>query len=129
MRDVAGKAHDAMFEEWADLQFDADVYDPVTRDLEVIEAQPDINERVWNDFKVLRDEPGRLTREFSGIEIPAIVIHGDHDPHPIDGVRPFLSDWISDIRFHILPHCGHYPWIEKHARDDFFKILHSEIAG
>ena len=128
MKGAAGKERDAMFKEWADLHFEPDVYDPLTRDLEVIETQPLVNERVWNDFKILRDEPGRLQREFSGIDIPVVVIHGDYDPHPIDGIRPYLSQWIPQTSFHILANCGHYPWIEKHARDEFFRILRTAIS-
>lgn len=114
-------------DEWGSIFFKTDVYDPVTTDLETLEVQTDLNRKVWADFVVLRDKPDYLSREFSGIRIPAIVIHGEYDPHPIDGIRPFLEDHIPDIRFHILPQCGHYPWIERKARDDFYAILRKEL--
>ncbi len=113
--------------EWGDIFFDTDVYDPVTRDLEVIEVQYELHKKVWSDFVALRDRPGFLKAEFSKIDIPAVVIHGEYDPHPITGIRPFLDGCITDIRFHILPKCGHYPWIERHARDRFYDILKTEI--
>ena len=124
---VSGEKRDQLFAEWADIFFDADVYDPLTRDLEVLEAQPDINERVWSDFKVLRDRPNFLADEFSKIGIPVIVIHGEHDPHPIKGIRPLLESCLLDVRFEILPQCGHYPWVERHARERFFEILTREL--
>lgn len=115
-------------EEWGDIFFHTDVYDPVITDLEVIEVQYELNSKVWNEFKVLRDRPGYLESEFSKIDIPAVVIHGDYDPHPIEGIRPFLEKCIKDIKFYMLPKCGHYPWIERHARKRFFEILENELS-
>lgn len=117
-----------LMKEWGEILDDTDSYDPLTRDLEVIEVQYEIFSKVWPDFVVLRDTPGYLKKEFSKIDVPAIVIHGDYDPHPIEGIRPFLESCLVDIHFHILPECGHYPWIERQARERFFKILQNEVA-
>jgi pimeloyl-ACP methyl ester carboxylesterase len=116
-----------LMDEWGGILFEADVYDAVTNDLEVLETRYDIFTNVWPDFVVLRDRPGFLKSEFSRIDLPTMVIHGEYDPHPIEGIRPFLKECIPDIRFEILPRCGHYPWIEKHARDKFFAIVRDEI--
>jgi pimeloyl-ACP methyl ester carboxylesterase len=124
---ASGEERDQLFAEWADIFFDADVYDPLTRDLEVLEAQPDVNEKVWSDFKALRDRPNFLADEFSKINIPVIVIHGEYDPHPIEGIRPLLEGCLRDVRFEMLPQCGHYPWIERRARERFFEILTREL--
>jgi pimeloyl-ACP methyl ester carboxylesterase len=114
--------------EWGDIFFHTDVYDPLTADLEVIEVQYELNVKVWSEYTVLRDKPDYLENEYSKIDIPTVVIHGDYDPHPLEGIRPLLESCIEDIRFYILPKCGHYPWIERHARDRFFEILESEIG-
>jgi pimeloyl-ACP methyl ester carboxylesterase len=114
-------------EEWGRIFFKTDVYDPLTTDLETLEVQSVLNRKVWADFVVLRDKPGFLKREFLKINIPVVVIHGEYDPHPIEGIRPFLEECIPGIRFYILPHCGHYPWIERHARGSFFQILEKEL--
>jgi pimeloyl-ACP methyl ester carboxylesterase len=124
---ASGEERDQLFAEWANIFFDADVYDPLTRDLEVLEVQPDANEKVWSDFKVLRDRPNFLANVYSKINIPVIVIHGKHDPHPIEGIRPLLESCLRDVRFEILPECGHYPWIERRARERFFDILNGEL--
>jgi len=113
--------------EWADIYFECDICDPLTTNLEVIGIQYDVNTKVWSDFVVLRDKPDYLKNELSTIEIPTVVIHGDYDPHPIEGIRPFLEECLSKVKFYILPECGHYPWIEKSARDRFFEILRKEI--
>jgi len=124
---ASGEKRDRLFEEWADIFFDADVYDPLTKDLELLEVQPDVNEKVWSDFKVLRDRPNFLADEFSKINIPVVVIHGEYDPHPIEGIRPFLEGCLRDVRFEMLPQCGHYPWIERRARERLFEILIGEL--
>jgi pimeloyl-ACP methyl ester carboxylesterase len=124
---ASGEERDRLFAEWANIFFDADVYDPLTRDLEVLDTQPELNEKVWSTFKVLRDSPNYLAGQFSKINIPVIVIHGEYDPHPIEGIRPLLESCLRDVRFEMLPECGHYPWIERHAREQFFEILTREL--
>ena len=118
---------DRLMREWGRLVDDTDMYDPLTRDLEVIEVRHDIYSGVWSDFVALRDRPGCLTGEFSKIDRPAVVIHGEYDPHPIENIRPFLENCLPDITFHILPECGHYPWIERRARDLFYDIMKHEL--
>jgi len=116
-----------LMKEWGKLLDESDMYDPLTADLEVIDTQYHIFERVWPGFVALRDKPGFLKEEFSHIKCPVVVIHGEYDPHPIEGIRPFLEECLDDVRFYILPECGHYPWIERRAREDFFKVLKDEI--
>jgi pimeloyl-ACP methyl ester carboxylesterase len=114
--------------EWGDIFFHTDIYDPLTTELEVMEVQYELHKKVWADFVALRDRSGYLKEEFSKIDTPAVVIHGDYDPHPIEGIRPFLEDCLKDVRFYILPNCGHYPWIERFAERQFYNILKKEIS-
>jgi len=127
MESAEGEMAHRLMEEWGSILFDTDVYDSITRDLEIIEVQRDIFEKVWGEFVTLRDRPGYLLAEFSKIDIPVVVIHGEYDPHPINGIRPFLQNCMTKISFHILPECGHYPWIERRAGGRFYEILKSEI--
>ena len=62
------------------------------------------------------------------ITCPVVAIHGDYDPHPVAGVREPLSRVLRDFTFIILEKCGHEPWIEKYARDEFYEILRREIV-
>lgn len=107
----------------ADLELDSDVYDPETRNLELIDTQLEINQNVWRDFVKLRDTDGKLKKVFSSIMSDIVIVHGDHDPHVIEGIHPFLKSCIPNIRLEWLEKCGHYPWIEKYARDRFFDIM------
>ncbi len=117
----------ALLSEMADLFFTADVFAPLTRDLETLEVQQQVNQNVYADFKVLRDEPGRLKRELSSITCPVTVIHGDYDPHPIEAIRSFLESTLRQTTFFVIPECGHYPWIERGAKDVFYERLIREI--
>ena len=86
-----------------------------------------MNKKVWEDFKVLRDEPGHLESKFIKLKIPVVNIHGEHDPHGFESIRSFLNKSLTNIKHYHLPNCGHYPWIERAAKDDFYQILNSEI--
>jgi pimeloyl-ACP methyl ester carboxylesterase len=119
---------ESLFSEWGKLHFDADVYDPITRDLEVIETQPEINRKVWSDYVLLRDRAGHLRDLFASIKAPTVVIHGEYDPHPIEGIEPLLRECLANVTIHVLPNCGHYPWIERQARDRFFDLLNRELS-
>jgi pimeloyl-ACP methyl ester carboxylesterase len=56
-----------------------------------------------------------------------VVIHGVSDPHPVEGVVGPLAAAGLSPRVHLLPACGHTPWIERQARDSFFALLRQEI--
>lgn len=118
----------AILLELHELTFGADCFDPITRDDETIVAQYLINQRVWNDFKVLRDSD-RLKSEFAKVKAPTVVIHGDYDPHPIEGVVPFLKSCLPKIDVFVLEQCGHLPWLERRAKDQFYKILKDSLRG
>jgi pimeloyl-ACP methyl ester carboxylesterase len=116
-----------LFAEWGSLFSCTDKYDPIDAVDETLKVQHNIFQKVWPEFMELRDKPGHLKNEFSKINIPTVVIHGDYDPHPIEGIKPFLVECISEIRFHLLAKCGHYPWLERQARDKFYDILRNEL--
>ena len=72
---------------------------------------------------------GELLELATHINCPVVAIHGDYDPHPPEGVRQPLSASLESFRFVLLPHCGHKPWIERQARDAFFRVLVEELRG
>ena len=57
-----------------------------------------------------------------------VAIHGDTDPHPADGVQIPLEAVLKDFQFILLKNCGHKPWIERRAREEFFRILDKELS-
>ena len=81
---------------------------------------------MWEEFEELRAS-GKLLELGKQIQCPVVVIHGDYDSHPLEGIREPLSPIIKDLRFFLLKNCGHTPWIEREAKAAFFEILHKEL--
>jgi pimeloyl-ACP methyl ester carboxylesterase len=104
----------------------ADTYNPLTLEDEVIEVDYYLYESVWRDAEELRDS-GKLVELGKQIRCPVVAIHGDYDPHPAEGVRKPLSAVLSNFRFIMLKNCGHLPWMEREARDEFYEILKEEL--
>ncbi len=100
----------------------ADAYDRMPQEPDGMDVRADIFQRVWEEAAALR-KSGRLIELGSRIECPVLAIHGDYDPHPPEGVRIPLSRVIRRFQFILLEHCGHRPWIERQARDEFYRIL------
>jgi len=55
--------------------------------------------------------------------MPVTAIHGDYDSHPAEGVRLPLFSVLKNFQFILLEKCGHTPWNERYARDQFFGVL------
>lgn len=104
----------------------ADSYDPLPDESHPSPANPEVYRSVWDEASKLRNS-GRLLETARLIKCPVVAIHGDHDPHPADGVNHPLSRAIKDFRFVLLQKCGHHPWRERNARDMFYSILKAEI--
>lgn len=82
---------------------------------------------VWPQAEAMC-ESGELLRRIKGIRCPVYVIHGEHDPRPVEGVTVPLH--ANNIRFkrHVLPECGHVPFRERHAAKPFYEILEKIIG-
>ena len=104
----------------------ADSYDFLPQEDDVLEYQLGINMSVgWEFTEMLKSNA--LLNLGRSIKCPVVAIHGDFDLRPARVVRVSLSAIIKDFRFHLLEKCGHYPWMERHARDKFFEILRKEV--
>ena len=62
------------------------------------------------------------------IRRPVTAIHGDYDPHPAQGVQDPLSRTLKRFTFILLKNCGHTPWIERAAREEFYAVLERELG-
>ncbi len=104
----------------------ADSYEQVLCKDETLKYQLDINIPVGLELRKLQ-QSGDLIEMGKKIKCPVVAIHGDYDPRPAEGVKLPLSHVIKDFKFILLEKCGHYPWLERCARDEFYKILRNEL--
>jgi pimeloyl-ACP methyl ester carboxylesterase len=126
LNDPKNRDKNRIFAELGTIIDKADSWDPLIDNSEVIDYRYDIYENVWNQVQDLR-KSGGLVALGTHIHCPVIAIHGDYDPHPADGVKIPLSRVIKNFRFILLENCGHRPWLERSARDRFYKILNEEL--
>jgi pimeloyl-ACP methyl ester carboxylesterase len=125
LNDPTTKDKNTSMAQLGNLLAKADSYDPIPHESEVVECQYDINKSVWEQAKELRSS-GKLLQPGKRIRCPVVAIHGDYDPHLSEGVKVSLSGTLRDFRFILLEKCGHYPWLERSARDKFYNILRNE---
>ena len=100
----------------------ADAYDPVNVPDEGFHCQYDVFRGVWDEACELRQKQ-ILLQMAQAIRCPVVAIHGDWDPHPAEGVNDPLSKALPDFRYVLLEKCGHRPWIERTASEEFYKAV------
>jgi len=116
-----------VFAQLGEVAFNVDSYDPLVDEDEAINYQYEIFRRVWGECEALRKN-GKLIEFAKRIVCPVVAIHGDYDPHPVRGVDEPLSHMLKDYRLIVLEKCGHYPWLERHAKALFYDILKDVMA-
>ncbi len=120
------KEKDTLFARLGDLFTKADAYSPLTLDLELVGSQYQLFRSVWKDAARLR-RSGALLDLANHIGCPVVAIHGDYDPQPLEGVQKPLAATLKRFKIILLKDCGHIPWIESRAREQFFQILREEL--
>lgn len=111
----------------------SDQYDPI----DTTPRKPEKSQKTLRGNKfhaVLKEaqemrQDGRLIKFAAKIQSPVVALHGDYDPHPIEGVQEPLSSRLQDFRIIKIQHCGHKPWIERQAKDNFYQVLKSELLS
>jgi proline iminopeptidase len=85
-----------------------------TRDLTPFRVTGRTQQEVWASLADydLRPAIGRVS-------VPAIVLHGEDDPIPLDTAATLAR--LLGAAFHRLPRCGHVPYVE--AFDDFVRVM------
>ena len=104
------------------LMMQVDSYDLGHVDDEVVFYDALGHEQTWRDMIRLQNDdvyPGA----FKAIHIPVLMLHGSEDPHPGSMIRDNLKAVLPQLEYHAWQHCGHYPWLEKAAGEDFYATL------
>jgi len=105
----------------------ADAFDPLDFDNQILQVNFEIHQSVWPEAAKMR-RSGELLNLGYNIDCPVIAIHGDYDPHPAQGVEAPLEKVLKKFRFILVRDCGHMPWIERQARNEFYKIVRENLA-
>lgn len=122
---------DRLLETFGRLMQKADTFCPIPEnndESDILSCDPEIFSQVWAEAAKMR-KTGELLSFFQQISCPVTVIHGEYDPHPVQGVIEPLTRILPRFTSIVIPDCGHCPWEEAVARDIFFPQLHDEISG
>ncbi|RKE73782.1 pimeloyl-ACP methyl ester carboxylesterase [Pseudorhodoplanes sinuspersici] len=83
--------------------------------------------QTWEDMIRLQHE-GVYPAAFAVITSPVLMLHGSYDPHPGKMIRDSLMPHLSELEYREFDKCGHSPWIERFARDNFFVTLRTWLS-
>ena len=120
-----GAKEKARAEELMSLLSNAELKDREMLRVEVnIDAE--VYKSVWTEASEMRSS-GELLESGKKIRCPVLAVHGDFDPHPAEGVEIPLSRILKEFKFRLLERCGHMPWMERHAREEFYRIVEAEL--
>jgi len=130
---LAGQLYDpncenpkVVFKKLGDIMTAVDSYDPVSDKSEVLDYQPNVFKKIMPQLSDMRSS-GELISMAKNIKCSTVVIHGEDDSHPYEGVVEPLSEMMSSLKSYILSDCGHYPWNETDARVEFYEVMRSEL--
>ena len=99
-----------------------DSYDPISTDGEDVVVDARANQETWQDMVRLQEE-GVYPAAFASTHALVVMLHGDHDSYPGRMIRASLEPHIPQPEYREWKRCGHYPWLEKAAHNEFFVAL------
>jgi len=105
-----------------DLFLSLDSCDLLPAAHEPVECDAGAHEETWADMLRLQEE-GLYPAAFAAIRSPVLMLHGAGDPHPGRMILESLLFHIPQIEYREWERCGHYPWLERAVRDEFFATL------
>jgi len=113
---------DERLEVMGQLMRKIDSYDlmPTKNELDSCDARA--YEETWSDI-LRRQQEGVYPSAFARIKVPVLMMHGIDDPHPGQLIKDSLKTYIPHLQYQEWEKCGHYPWQEKAAQNDFFVKL------
>lgn len=121
---------EAAFGELGSLLSELELIDPLPHaaDFEVIRFDRRGNQSAWSDMLRLQQE-GVYPERFARVRSRVTLIQGAQDTHPGELIRASLSPVLPGVRYVELEQCGHYPWLERQAREPFLAALRSALSG
>lgn len=93
-----------------------------------LDVDADGHTETWDDMLRLQED-GTYPESFAAITCPVLMLHGSYDPHPGPMIRDNLKQFIPQLGYVEFDRCGHSPWVEEFARDEFIGRLRDWLAG
>ena len=87
-----------------------------------VSVQPRIFYGVWRQATEMRKK-GDFISLANDIKCGVSVIHGVFDPHPYKGTVDVLKNAGLNYELVLLDRCGHTPWEERYASEEFYSQL------
>lgn len=97
-------------------------HDLLTTETELEACDARAHDETWADM-VRQQDKGAYPTAFAAIEAPVLMLHGISDPHPGGMIRDSLAPHLPQLEYVEWARCGHYPWLERTTRDEFFAVL------
>lgn len=126
LEDAENTEKNQLFAQLCKLAVRTDSYDLECVDNDLVEVQYNIFKKVWDEVERYRSNGG-FEQALKKIACPIVVFHGEFDSHPAEGVIDLLASASKNIKYFRLEQCGHYPWLEKHAKGRFYTLLRNEV--
>lgn len=107
----------------------SDNYDPVkfeTDDIDSFPVDSKMYSSIWEEARTMRSNE-ELIRRIRKVKAPVFIIQGENDPHPVEGVIEPLELIGIPFKHYVLTRCGHSPFREKMAMEQFYYILKTII--
>ena len=114
--------NDEDFKEFISLIEKADSYKLIKRKNDELDFHHDLYNKIWKEASNLRKKKV-LIKSLQKINSEIKIIHGNYDPHPVDGVIKPLNKLNKKYEFKLLEKCGHIPWKEEYTKDEFYNVL------
>lgn len=118
-------------DDWEDLRkmiAKTDLYEQKEGGVSPVSLDAKMYEKIWTEAMAMR-QSGDLMRYIQSVSCPIHIIHGEYDPHPLEGVMNPLDSLCIPYRMHILQKCGHAPFDEKFAEERFYEVLEQILQG
>ncbi len=111
-----------LLNQFVELMHKVDAYNFIGNNGSSTNFQINLYKKIWAEAAMLRKE-NFLLKSLEKIECPIKIIHGDYDPHPYQGVIDPIEKLKKDYKVTLLKKCGHTPWREKYAKEEFYNTL------
>ena len=113
---------DERLRRYGELLLPVYAHDLITTDQEIEEVDARAHHETWEDMVRMQDE-GVYPAAFAAIRCPVLMLHGAADPHPGGRIRKSLEPYLPQLESREWERCGHYPWLEREVREEFFSVL------